>query len=131
MNLDALFQDLLSSGIKLLDPETLRKFRVLNAFQLVFVVLAPFLGLVYFYVGAVQIFFAIVAAGVFRLVAPLCWSQRCHVIACPSRPRGMLALDRVLTRSNLGALPLGGREEAHSVSLSDRLVVQLFVPTHD
>lgn len=69
MNLDSLFQNLLSSGIKLSDPETLRKFRLLNTFQLVFVVLAPFLGLLYFYVGAVQLFFAVVAAGLLVVVS--------------------------------------------------------------
>jgi PAS domain S-box-containing protein len=69
MNLDTLFQNLLSSGIKLSDPETLRKFKVLNACQLGFVVLAPFLGLLYFYVGAVQLFFVVVAAGLLMIAS--------------------------------------------------------------
>jgi hypothetical protein len=69
MNLDSLFQNLLSSGIKLSDPETLRKFRVLNTFQLIVVVLAPFLGLLYFYVGAVLIFLTLVAAGLLMIVS--------------------------------------------------------------
>ena len=42
---------------------------MLNTFQLVFVVLAPFLGLLYFYVGAVQIFFTVVAAGLLMIVS--------------------------------------------------------------
>ncbi|MEW6666809.1 MAG: PAS domain S-box protein [Thermodesulfobacteriota bacterium] len=69
MNLDSLFQNLLSSGIRLSDPETLRKFKVLNAFQLAFAVLAPFLGLLYFYVGAVLLFFVVVAAGLLMIVS--------------------------------------------------------------
>ncbi|MBN1103974.1 MAG: PAS domain S-box protein [Deltaproteobacteria bacterium] len=69
MNLDSLLQNLLSSGIKLSDPETLRKFRVLNTFQLIVVILAPFLGFLYFYVGAVLIFFALAAAGLLMIVS--------------------------------------------------------------
>jgi len=63
MNLDALFHNLLTSGIDIPDPETLRKFKVINLFQIVFVMAAPFLGLLFFYIGAVQLFYVVIAAG--------------------------------------------------------------------
>jgi len=40
MNLDTLFNNLLTSGIGLSDSETLRKLRILNTFHLV-VIMAP------------------------------------------------------------------------------------------
>lgn len=63
MNLDAWFNNFLTSGIKLSDPGTLRKFRVSNGFQLVFIMCAPFVGLFYFYLGAFPLFFAALGAG--------------------------------------------------------------------
>ena len=37
MNLDALLDDLLTSGVTLADPERIRKLRVLNTVHLVFI----------------------------------------------------------------------------------------------
>lgn len=67
MNLDALLNNLLTSGIKLTDPETLRKFKVINIFQIVFIMMAPFLGLLYFYIGAVLLFYVAIMAGLLMI----------------------------------------------------------------
>ncbi|MBW2205697.1 MAG: PAS domain-containing protein [Deltaproteobacteria bacterium] len=63
INLDTLFENLLSSGFKLTDPETIRKVKVLNIFQLVFIMMAPIVGLFYFYVGAIFLFYVVIIAG--------------------------------------------------------------------
>ena len=63
MNLDALFNDLLTSGVTLADPKRIRKLRVLNSVHLVVILSAPFLGLFYFYIGAVVLFHAAVVTG--------------------------------------------------------------------
>lgn len=63
VNLDTLFEDLISSGFKLTDPEIIRKVKVLNIFQLAFIMMAPILGLFYFYVGAMFLFYVVIIAG--------------------------------------------------------------------
>ena len=56
MRAESLFNNFLTSGIELADPETLRRIKVINLFELAFVIVAPFLGLFYFYVGAFLLF---------------------------------------------------------------------------
>jgi len=63
MNLDTLFDDLLTSGTTLADPQRIRKLRVLNTLHLVIMMGAPFLGLFYFYIGAVILFYVSVMVG--------------------------------------------------------------------
>jgi PAS domain S-box-containing protein len=63
VNLDALFDDLLTSGVTLADPQRIRKLRVLNTVHLVIILSAPFLGLFYFYIGAIILFYVAVMAG--------------------------------------------------------------------
>ena len=63
MNLDSLFDDLLTSGVTLADPQRIRRLRVLNSVHLVVIMSAPFLGLFYFYIGAVVLFHAAVVTG--------------------------------------------------------------------
>jgi PAS domain S-box-containing protein len=63
MNLDTLFDDLLTSGVTLADPQRIRKLRVLNTLHLVIMMGAPFLGLFYFYIGAVILFYVSVLVG--------------------------------------------------------------------
>ncbi len=60
---DALFNNFLTSGLKLADTETLRKTKVLNLFELVFVIVAPLLGLFYLHIGAFLLFYICVIAG--------------------------------------------------------------------
>ena len=63
MNLDALFNNLLTSGIGLSNSETLRKLRILNTFHLVVIMTAPLLGLFYFYVGALILYYVTILTG--------------------------------------------------------------------
>ncbi len=67
MNLESLFHNFLTSGIGLAEPETIKRIKFLNLFELISVVIAPFLGLFYFYVGAFFLFYATVTAGLFGI----------------------------------------------------------------
>ena len=71
MNLDNLFDDLLTSGIKLLDPEKIRKIKILNIFQLAFIMIAPLLGLFYFYIGAILLFYVMIIASLLMIASLL------------------------------------------------------------
>ena len=63
MNLDAFFDDLLTGGVTLADPQRIRKLRVLNTVHLAAMMGAPFLGLFYFYIGAAILFYVAVMVG--------------------------------------------------------------------
>ena len=67
MNLDNLFNNLLTSGIGLSDSETRRKLRILNAFHLVVIMAAPLLGLFYFYAGALILFYVTIFTGLLMI----------------------------------------------------------------
>jgi PAS domain S-box-containing protein len=67
MNLDALFNNFLTSGIGLSNSETLRKLRILNTFHLVVIMTAPLLGLFYFYVGALILFYVTIFTGLLMI----------------------------------------------------------------
>jgi PAS domain S-box-containing protein len=69
MNLDNLFKNLLTSGIGLSNPETLRKLRILNTFHLVVIMAAPLLGLFYFYVGALILFYGTILTGLLMIAS--------------------------------------------------------------
>ncbi|MDB4444474.1 PAS domain-containing protein [bacterium] len=69
INLDSLLHNFLSSGINIPDRETIRKIKVLNIFQIVFVMTAPLLGLFYFYIGAIQLFYITIIAGLLMISA--------------------------------------------------------------
>ncbi len=67
VNLDALFNNLLTSGIGLSNSETLRKLRILNTFHLVVIMTAPLLGLFYFYAGALILFYVTILTGLLMI----------------------------------------------------------------
>jgi PAS domain S-box-containing protein len=69
MNLDNLFKNLLTSGTGLSNSETLRKLRILNTFHLVVIMVAPLLGLFYFYVGALTLFYMTIFTGLLMIVS--------------------------------------------------------------
>jgi PAS domain S-box-containing protein len=67
MNLQSLFDNLITGGPKLSNPEVTRKIKALNIFQLGFIMLAPLLGLFYFYVGAISLSYVTIGAGLFMI----------------------------------------------------------------
>jgi PAS domain S-box-containing protein len=68
MNLEYILNNLITSGIELSDPDVVRKFKVLNIFQLVLIMLTPMLGLFYFYIGASLLFYTSTIAGLLMIV---------------------------------------------------------------
>ena len=67
MNLESILNNLITSGIKLSDPDIIRKYKVLNIFQLALIMLAPIMGLFYFYIGATPLFYTSIATGIFMI----------------------------------------------------------------
>ena len=53
----------------MLDPEMIRKLKILNAFQFVFMVVAPLLGLFYFSIGAKFLFYVTLCAALLMVPA--------------------------------------------------------------
>ena len=72
MNLKYIINNLITSGLDLADPDVLRKHKVLNVFQITILILAPLLGLYfYFYLGSVILFYSTIAASVLIAVGIL------------------------------------------------------------
>ena len=64
MSIESVFHNIVTSGTKFSDPRALRKTKLLNIVHLVFIGLAPIVGLYYyFFVGAVFLFYVMVIAG--------------------------------------------------------------------
>ena len=66
-----LFNNFLTSGVKAETPEKIRRIKVLNLFELIFVLAAPLLGLFYYYIGAFYLFQTSMAAGGLGIAAIL------------------------------------------------------------
>jgi PAS domain S-box-containing protein len=69
MDLDAIFDNLLSSGMDATDPATARRVKGLNSLHLIFIMIAPILGLFYFYIGTIFFFYVFILAGVFMILS--------------------------------------------------------------
>jgi hypothetical protein len=69
MNLESHWNNLITSGLGLTDSEIARRMRVLNLFHLTFIVIAPPLGLFYFYIEAITLFHSTVAAGILMILS--------------------------------------------------------------
>ncbi|MBW2609216.1 MAG: PAS domain S-box protein [Deltaproteobacteria bacterium] len=67
MNLESLLKNIITSGIDLSAPDTIRRIKALNIFQLAFIMLAPVVGLFYFYIGAVPLFYTAIIAGLLMI----------------------------------------------------------------
>jgi PAS domain S-box-containing protein len=67
MNLEAILKNVLTSGLTFTDPDLIRRVRVLNIFQVIFFILALFLGLFYLSIDAFILFYTVVIAGIFML----------------------------------------------------------------
>lgn len=67
MNLEALLNNLITSGIQLADPDTIRRIKILNIFHLVFIMVAPILGLFYFFIGAPILFYICIISGILMI----------------------------------------------------------------
>ncbi|MBN2420186.1 MAG: PAS domain S-box protein, partial [Deltaproteobacteria bacterium] len=71
MNLENLINNIITSGHEVADPDILRKYKVLNIFQLTVIFLAPLLGIFYVYIGAISLFYTSIAAGILMIAGIL------------------------------------------------------------
>ena len=69
MDLDALFNNLLSGGTEAADPVTARRVKGLNGLHLIFIMIAPIVGLFYFYIGVIFFFYVFIIAGIFMILS--------------------------------------------------------------
>ena len=69
MDLDALFNNLLSGGTEAEDPVTARRVKGLNGLHLIFIMIAPIVGLFYFYIGVIFFFYVFIIAGIFMILS--------------------------------------------------------------
>jgi len=67
MNLESLYKNLITSGIEFRDLDFLRRVKILNSFQLIYIFLAPLLGLFYFYIGAKPLFYLAAFSGLMMI----------------------------------------------------------------
>lgn len=108
MNLDAIFDDLLTSGITLADPERIRRLRVLNTVHLTVIMIAPFLGLFYFYIGAIILFYVIVLAGLLMTTSLLLLRKTKNVIIIGNYAVSILWVLIFLVSWNTGGITYEG-----------------------
>jgi PAS domain S-box-containing protein len=71
MRLDFFLNSFLTSGVKLADPEAARRIKVLNVFEVAFILAAASLGLFYEHVGAVLLSYVCFIAGALGLMVIL------------------------------------------------------------
>ena len=107
MNLDNLFKNLLTSGTGLSNSETLRKLRILNTFHLVVIMVAPLLGLFYFYVGALTLFYVTIFTGLLMIVSFLLLRKTRNLILGGHCAISILWGFLFLVSWNTGATPHG------------------------
>ena len=108
MNLDALFNNLLSSGIGLSSAETLRKLRILNTFHLVVIMTAPILGLFYFYLGALILFYVTILTGLLMISSFLLLRKTKSLVLAGHYAIAILWIFLFLVSWNTGAITFEG-----------------------
>jgi PAS domain S-box-containing protein len=108
MNLQSLFENLISGGPKFSDHEVTRKIRALNTFQLGFIMLAPLLGLFYFYVGAISLFYVIIGAGLFMIPSVIILSKTKNILWVANYSIFVLWATLLIVSWNTGAVTSEG-----------------------
>ena len=108
MNLESLFKNLITSGIKSLDLETTRKFRVLNLFIFILILFSPCLGLFYFFIGADLLFYATIVAGLLGVSAIILLRKTENLKIAGNYAFFVLWATFLIIRWNTGAMTEGG-----------------------
>lgn len=108
MNLESLFKNLVTSGIKSLDLETTKKFRVLNLFIFILILCSPCLGLFYFFIGADLLFYATIIAGLLGVSAIVLLRKIKNLAVVGNYAFFVLWATFLIIRWNTGAMTEGG-----------------------
>ncbi len=108
MNLENILNNLITSGIPLSDPDVVRKFKVLNIFQLAVFMLAPILGLFYFYIGVAILFYASVIAGLLMIAGVIILRRTKNVLLVGNYAIFVLWAEISIISWNTGAISFEG-----------------------
>ena len=107
MNLESIFNNFITSGIKSPDPETITKFKVLNIFLLILILFTPILGLFYFFIGADLLFYTTIIAGLLGISALILLRKTKNLMVAGNYGFFVLWATLLIIRWNTGAMNEG------------------------
>jgi PAS domain S-box-containing protein len=106
--LTALWENYLTSGIRLADPNTLRRVTFLNLFEFIFVITAPVLGLFYFYIDALLLSYLSFTAAVLMVGAMLAMRVTKKLVLGGNGAVAVIWLLMIVIRWNSGGISAQG-----------------------
>ncbi len=108
MNLESLFNNFITSGIKSPDLETITKFKALNIFLLILILFTPILGLFYFFIGADLLFYTTIIAGLLGISALILLRKTKNLMVAGNYGFFVLWATFLIIRWNTGSMTEGG-----------------------
>ena len=108
MDLESLFNNFITSGTKSSDPVITAKIKALNIFQILFMMLAPLLGLYYFYMGAIPLFYVTTIAGLLMVPSIIVFRKTQNVVFISNYCLFVLWATLFILSWNTGAVTSGG-----------------------
>ena len=108
MDLESLFNNFITSGTKSSDPVLTAKIKALNIFQILFMMLAPLLGLYYFFVGAIPLFYVTSIAGLLMVPSIIVFRKTQNVFFVSNYCLFVLWATLFIISWNTGAVTSGG-----------------------
>jgi PAS domain S-box-containing protein len=108
MNLESLFYNFITSGTAVKSPETVSKYRVLNVVLLIIVVASPILGLFYYSLGAVLLFYIAICAGLLGILDIIILRRTKNLILAGNVAFFVVWATLFAIRWNTGAMSEGG-----------------------
>ncbi len=108
MSLKSLFNSFITSGIKSPDLEIIKRFKVLNVFLCIIILLSPCLGLFYSFIGADLLFYTCIGAGILGISALILLRLTKNLIVAGNYAFFVLWAAFSIIRWNTGAMSEGG-----------------------
>jgi PAS domain S-box-containing protein len=108
MNLESIFNNFITSGIKSPDLEIIKKFKTLNIFLLILILSSPCIGLFYFFIGADLLFYTVIIAGLLGVSAIIILRKTKNLIVAGNYAFFVLWATFLIIRWNTAALTEGG-----------------------
>jgi PAS domain S-box-containing protein len=108
MDIAALFNNLITSGITSPSQETINKYRVLNEFLIIIVIAAPLLSLFYYSIGAELLFYVTLCAGLLGVLGLILLRSTKNLILAGNFAFFVVWATLLVIRWNTGAMSEGG-----------------------
>ncbi len=108
MNLESLFNNFITSGIKSPYLETIRKVKNLNIFTLILILFSPCIGLFYFFIGADLLFYTVIIAGLLGISAIILLRKTKNLIIAGNYAFFILWATCLIIIWNTGSMSEGG-----------------------